>query len=79
VPSLVCWVVWAWVLVAGNGTPFPWPIFVTIGTGARAFRMVTDRQDQVTAIQRRLERRQARALERRAQPVDHDRRHGQLS
>jgi hypothetical protein len=79
VPSLVCWVVWVWVLVAGNGTPFPWPIFVTIGTGARAFRMVTDRQDQVTAIQRRLERRQARALERRAQPVDHDRRHGQLS
>jgi hypothetical protein len=63
-PTLICWVIWAWVLLAGNGTPFPWPVFVTIGTGAHLFRLVTDREDQVRAIQRRLEKRQARELRR---------------
>ena len=63
-PSLVCWAIWAWVLIGGNGTGFPWPIFVMIGTGALgALRLVTtDKEDQIVAIQRRLEKRQNRAL-----------------
>jgi hypothetical protein len=59
-PSLICWTVWAWVLIAGHGTPFPWPIFVTAGTGARFLRLTTDREDQIAAIQRRLAKRQAK-------------------
>jgi hypothetical protein len=76
VPSLVCWTIWAWVLIAGHGTVFPWPVFVTIGTGARALRLVTDKEDQIVAIQRRLEKRQARALERSDRSELHG--HGRL-
>lgn len=69
-PSLVCWAIWAWVLVAGHGTPFPWPIFVTIGTGGLgALRLVTDKEDQISSIQRRLEKRQNRALDRGPDPA----------
>lgn len=63
-PTLVCWVIWTWVLVAGHGTPFPWPLFVTLGTGMRWFRMLGNREDHVAAIERRLERRETRAIER---------------
>lgn len=44
------------------GTPFPWPIFVSLGTGIRAARMLTDKEDRIVAIQRRLEKKQAKEL-----------------
>ena len=67
VPSLVCWVIWVSVLVGGHGTWFPWPIFPTVVTGGNLLRMLTDKEGQVASIQRRLEKRQTRALERGAQ------------
>jgi hypothetical protein len=63
-PTLICWVIWAWVLLAGHGTPFPWPLFVTLGTGMRWFRMLGNPEDHIVSIQRGLEKRQARELER---------------
>lgn len=69
-PSLICWVIWAWVLIGGNGTPFPWPIFVTFGTGVRFVRLVTDKQGSIEAITKRLEKKQTRALERGRREVD---------
>lgn len=61
-PSVICWVIWAWVLVNGNGTPFPWPIFVSLGTGIRAARVLTDKEDRIVSIQRRLEKKQSKQL-----------------
>lgn len=69
-PSLICWVIWAWVLVGGDGTPFPWPIFVTVGTGIRFVKMVTDKQGSIEAITKRLEKKQIRELERGRREVD---------
>jgi hypothetical protein len=57
-PSLICWVIW---MVAGFG--FPWPLFVTLGTGMNLVRVLTHRQDIVLEERRRLEKKQRKALE----------------
>jgi hypothetical protein len=57
VPALVCWAVW----VALEGG-FPWPLFVMLGTGAHLVRVLVLRQDIIAEEQRRLEKRERRAL-----------------
>lgn len=61
VASLVCWLIWVpngWV----SGT-FPWPVFVSLGTGAQLLRVLLNRQDIIDDELRRLERRQRAAFE----------------
>lgn len=60
-PTLICWVVWSAVMFGG----FPWPVFVTIGTGLRYAQLLITREDTVTGIERGLARREARRLEKR--------------
>ena len=66
IPSLICWTIW---LMTGFSGPvafhaaFPWPLFVMLGTGANLARVLLHRQDLVAEEQRRLEKRQRKALE----------------
>lgn len=61
-PAIICWVIWAWVLASGHGTPFPWPIFVTLGTAMPAIRLWMNPEDHIRARMRRIEKRQMREL-----------------
>jgi hypothetical protein len=69
VPTLICWVIWVSVMLnnPGDGFPFPWPIFVTLGTGVRWFQLVTNHQDTVASIERDLEKKERRRVEMRAE------------
>lgn len=68
--SLICWVIWAVTMFGG----FPWPVFVMLGTGLNAGRLVFMGQDQIDAERRRLERKEHRALQERGQDsADDDR------
>lgn len=68
VPSLICWIIW---VVSGAG--FPWPVFVMLGTGMNLLRVLINKQDIVDEEQRRLERKQRKALEGPQRPdSEHD-------
>ncbi len=56
--SLICWVIW---FVAGRG--FPWPVFVSLGTGLNVLRLLVRRADHVDSERQRLERKQLKALQ----------------
>jgi DUF1707 SHOCT-like domain len=58
-PSLICWVIWGATMFGG----FPWPLFVMLGTGVNALATQVKRTDIIDAERRRLERKQARLLE----------------
>jgi Domain of unknown function (DUF1707) len=70
-PTLICWTIWiATSFGSGGFAPyFPWPIFVTLGTGGVAARMLFNKQGMIAEQQRQLERklekrvRRQRALE----------------
>ena len=55
--SLICWVIWA--ATSGPGG-FPWPVFVMLGTGLNAGRVVVMRKDLVAEEVRKLERKEAK-------------------
>jgi hypothetical protein len=59
-PTLICWAIWA---AVGGG--FPWPIFVTIASGAKLVQLVTTPSDSIAGIQRELERKERKRLESR--------------
>ena len=61
VPTLICWAVWA---LFGFG--FPWPVFVTLGTGWRWAQLLTSHRDTVASIEHSMERRERRRLEQQA-------------
>ncbi len=61
-PTLICWVVWVSVLLNGAGTTFPWPVFVTIGTGMRLFQLATNKEDTILSIERHLEKKERKQL-----------------
>ena len=66
IPTIICWVVFF-----GTGMTFPWPLFVMLGTGLNVLRTQLQRQDIIADEQRRLEKKQRKALEspeRREQP-----------
>lgn len=72
IPTLVCWTVWL-LTAMGAGMYFPWPVFVTLGTGVNVLRVLLQKQTVIRNEERRLEKKQRKALEppkssRREQP-----------
>lgn len=63
-PALICWIIWAAVLAGGQGTWFPWPVFVMIGTGMRYMILVMNPQDHIAQREQRILERQRRAQRR---------------
>jgi hypothetical protein len=65
-PALICWIIWISVL-AGHGFQggvwFPWPVFVTLGTGRHYFQLATNKADSIENIQRDLEKKERKRLE----------------
>lgn len=49
-PSLVCWIVYLSVLLVG-GTLFPWPLFVTLGTGWGWAQLALQRQAKIAELE----------------------------
>ncbi|GIM68485.1 hypothetical protein Pve01_90490 [Planomonospora venezuelensis] len=58
--SIICWVIW---LVTAS--EFPWPVFVMLGTGLNAGRVVWQKDEIVEAETRRLEKKERKELRRR--------------
>src|SRR5438309_833406 len=74
VPTVICWAIW---LMAGFGehgagfhVGFPWPAFVTMGTGAGLARVLANKRDLIAQHERRLAKRQRRELERDARRAE---------
>lgn len=65
VPTLICWVVWSSVLLAGAGTTFPWPAIVTVATSVRLVQLLITRQETIDSIQHRLEKKERKRFEAR--------------
>jgi len=61
-PAIICWIIWAAVLVSGQGTPFPWPLFVTFATAMPAVRLWMNPEDHIQTRMRQIQKRQAREL-----------------
>jgi hypothetical protein len=76
-PTLVCWAIW---LMAGLGEHgagshiFPWPAFVTLGTGGGLARVLANKRELIAQHERRLAKRQRRELERDARRAQDGRR-----
>jgi hypothetical protein len=60
-PTVICWIIWSATMFGG----FPWPLFVTVGTGLGFVRLATNKQDTVTSIERDLEKKERKQLEKR--------------
>ena len=58
IPNLIVWAIW---FMTGSG--WPWPIFVTIPTGANLARVAASRGSIIEERVQKLQRRQAKALE----------------
>ena len=58
--SIICWVIWF-----VTGSDFPWPVFVMLGTGLNAGRVVWQKDEIVDAETRRLEKRERKELRKR--------------
>ncbi len=65
IPSIITWVIWiATGFHGGSFNPvFPWPIFVSLGTGINVVRMITQKDDLIKEERRKLERKQQKALD----------------
>lgn len=65
-PTLICWAVWLFTAFGGGSDgdfPFPWPLFVMIGTGMRFAQLSFNREDNVQGIERDLEKKERKRLE----------------
>jgi hypothetical protein len=60
-PTLICWAIWAATMFGG----FPWPIFVTIASGAKFLRLLATPADSIASIERDLEKKERKQLEAR--------------
>jgi Domain of unknown function (DUF1707) len=58
-PTLICWAIWGVTMFGG----FPWPIFVTIASGAKFLQLLTTPQDSIASIERDLEKKERKRLE----------------
>ena len=68
IPTIICWTVWLMIGASGGSSggfeaTFPWPLFVMLGTGVNVFRVLMHKQDIVLEEQRRLEKKQRKALQ----------------
>jgi hypothetical protein len=61
-PTLICWIIWIALLAKGGGVWFPWPAFVTIGTGMRYFQLATSKEDTILSIEREMEKKERKKL-----------------
>ena len=55
--SIICWSIWF-----ATGADFPWPLFVMLGTGLNVGRIVVERDARIAEEERRLERRERKAV-----------------
>ncbi|QSF56217.1 DUF1707 domain-containing protein [Nocardioides sp. zg-1228] len=55
--SLICWVIWF-----ATGQEFPWPLFVMLGTGLNAGRVIWQKDDIIESETQRLEKKQRKEL-----------------
>ncbi|MGI8522707.1 MAG: DUF1707 SHOCT-like domain-containing protein, partial [Nocardioides sp.] len=62
VPNLICWAIFFF-----SGMGFPWPVFVTIGTGANVLRILSTRASIIEERMESLKRKETRALESKAE------------
>jgi hypothetical protein len=60
-PTVICWTIWA----ATSWGGFPWPAIVMVATFLNFLRVATSRRDIVASEVRRLERKQAKELEKK--------------
>lgn len=60
--SLLCWTIWLF-----TGHDFPWPVFVMLGTGMNAARVMWQKGEIIEGEARRLEKKERKAIERRLQ------------
>lgn len=67
VPSLICWAIWVATAWGDSGfeAGFPWPLIVTAATLANLIKVVATRQESVESEVKRLQAKQAKALEQR--------------
>jgi hypothetical protein len=65
--SLICWVIWTATSFGGDGfnAQFPWPLFVMLGTGLNAGRVVWQKDEIIESETRRLEKKERKELRRR--------------
>lgn len=65
--SLICWVIWVATSFGGDGfhAQFPWPLFVMLGTGLNAGRVVWQKDEIVEEETRRLEKKERKELKKR--------------
>jgi hypothetical protein len=59
-PTLICWAIWAMTMWGG----FPWPVIVTVASGARFAQLLANPRDSIESIERDLERRELRRIAR---------------
>src|SRR3954451_4132263 len=66
IPTVICWAIWVITGFSRAGHGFdphvPWPLFVMLGTGAGLARVLMNKEGIVDEEQRRLEKRQLKAL-----------------
>lgn len=67
--SLICWTIWLASGFGGDGWNgnFPWPLFVMLGTGLNAARVMWQKDEIIAQETRRLEKKERKALGRRRQ------------
>lgn len=70
--TLICWVIWTATSFGGDGfnAQFPWPLFVMLGTGLNAGRVMWQKDEIIESETRRLEKKERKALEKREQRKD---------
>jgi hypothetical protein len=62
IPTVICWAIWVMTGLHEDGfhRPWPWPLFVMLGTAAGLARVLMNKQAIVADHERRLEKRQRR-------------------
>ena len=67
IPSIICWTIWAATAWGDDGFEpyFPWPLIVMAAALANLIKTAVTRQDSIDGELRRLQAKQARALERK--------------
>ena len=58
-PSLICWAIWAATMFGS----FPWPLIVTVASGAKFLQLITTPADSIASIERDLEKKERKRLE----------------
>lgn len=52
--NLICWAIYIWSAVQGDGWYFPWPLFVTLGTLGNLVRVISSRAEIIADREQEL-------------------------